>query len=370
MPMRLLLTLIGIGFWLASPAAAGTGVNNGLAPPNPANIIDYADTNLNVADLGCTLFPCGGDGTATTVAVVTGASISGDTLVFENSHIEMSGGSLASVQMYRADPAQTSSFLMQGGTITSLWGTSARVEGGTIGTLTTWDSVMTGGTITGSATALSVTSHESGIEMTGGQVIGTFIAAGGFSEIGGTASVGGISAPDLGGGVHVSGSATVGDVLIADGRIVTTGGSVGRVEITGDDGRADFWGGLIAGPVLPGPPEAFGGPAFFGEPTPVDSPVHDFEVDGSPVSMTYFEFVDAFVGGYISTGAGTVEVTGTFDSGEAFAIDAEFTQAGQELGFVQLVEPAVPVPAFGGSATALLTAALMASAVRVLRQIA
>jgi hypothetical protein len=116
----------------AAPAMAlDFVINNGLAPPNPTNVINdgtYGDANsvLYVRNVGCgdtdpSETPCASPGAPTTVALETGASV--ETLFArDTSIILMTGGNIAG--FFEARDAAT--IFMSGGF--SITGVTARSE--------------------------------------------------------------------------------------------------------------------------------------------------------------------------------------------------------------------------------------------------
>jgi hypothetical protein len=271
----------------------------------------------------------------------------------------MSGGSLNDVSMFSSVPGQTLSFLLQGGSVTTANFVNATIEGGTIGTLSATDTTMSGGTVTGTATGGGGPAVDEGFLMSGGSIVGLYTAAVGNTQLSGTASVNGISSLVSGSFAGVSDSASVGDILVDDGGAFVVGGTVGRIEVTGD-GTVSLGGGSIAGPLLPGPASSTGSFNFFGLRTSETAPLHDFQVDGVPVTMTYVPAGMLFLGSYTSTSAGSVLVTGTFESGEPVSHTVEFSEAGQTVNFLQLLLPAVPM--LGPLALGALVAGLIGGA--------
>ena len=106
-----------VSFLAGGPAHGFVLINNGLAPPNPANVIstDVAD-GVGVQNVGCDVVsqgrPCPMPGGPTKVEVVNGA-YTGSLIARESSSITMSGGRNGGV-IYGFD---TSSVELSGGTI-------------------------------------------------------------------------------------------------------------------------------------------------------------------------------------------------------------------------------------------------------------
>ena len=94
--MRLCLSLC-LALWLGSTSmASAVLINNGLAPPTPANVIDddtFQAEAVTVRNLGCpAIGPCASP-TSTTVAIEPGAE-TGAVDVWDTSVIEYTGGTL------------------------------------------------------------------------------------------------------------------------------------------------------------------------------------------------------------------------------------------------------------------------------------
>jgi hypothetical protein len=83
----------------AGMATADAVINNGLAPPNPGNVIEtdiYLMGDVHVQNVGCdvkVLDPCASPGAPTHVETRAGATVRALT-VHETSHLELTGGSL------------------------------------------------------------------------------------------------------------------------------------------------------------------------------------------------------------------------------------------------------------------------------------
>ena len=95
----LVLLLLG-----AAPVGAATiTINNGLAPPNPANVIDannsFPSDRVIVANVGCEhevpAF-CESPGAPTSVELRAGGEVGDSVLVFESSQFKLAGGSILS----------------------------------------------------------------------------------------------------------------------------------------------------------------------------------------------------------------------------------------------------------------------------------
>jgi hypothetical protein len=87
---------------VAAPVGAATiTINNGLAPPNPANVIDRSHSfpldRVIVANVGCEhVVPamCVSPGAPTSVELTSGGEVGDSVLVYESSIFTMSGGSI------------------------------------------------------------------------------------------------------------------------------------------------------------------------------------------------------------------------------------------------------------------------------------
>lgn len=131
--------MASLAFVVAQNASAATIViSNGLAPPNPENVIDagnsFPSDRVVVLNNGCEfLVSCPSPGAATTVKIAEGGLVGSNLLVFQSSSILMTGGSVES--SLGADFYAT--VTIGGGQIGGLvmFGASAAtVTGGSIGT--------------------------------------------------------------------------------------------------------------------------------------------------------------------------------------------------------------------------------------------
>jgi len=85
----------------AAPVGAATiTINNGLAPPNPANVIDannsFPSDRVIVANVGCEHAICDSPGAPTSVELRAGGEVGDSVLVFESSQFKLAGGSILS----------------------------------------------------------------------------------------------------------------------------------------------------------------------------------------------------------------------------------------------------------------------------------
>lgn len=90
--------LAAAGLVLVASTAATAAIvmiNNGLAPPNPANVINFPDGTIIVQNTGCDFLaqgrPCPMPGSPTAVALIEGGEV-GSLSTHESSSITMSGG--------------------------------------------------------------------------------------------------------------------------------------------------------------------------------------------------------------------------------------------------------------------------------------
>jgi hypothetical protein len=113
-------------------------INTGLAPPNPANVINDSTygggtITVDVRNVGCTgVAPCSSPGAPTTVSLEDGGVVSADLRGFDTSIITMTGGTIGSDFVRH----HSSSITMSGGMVN---GVLAATGMGTI--------VWTGGTV-------------------------------------------------------------------------------------------------------------------------------------------------------------------------------------------------------------------------------
>lgn len=126
---RLLLSMCSVSLALGSPAFAIL-INNGLAPPNPQNVIDHFLTSdvfdtVDVHDRFCTPSDdCSNPSGPTTVAIVDGG-VASNVLVYGNSHVDMSGGEVHGLYLAATDDA---SIIMSGGVVHSILEATGRAS--------------------------------------------------------------------------------------------------------------------------------------------------------------------------------------------------------------------------------------------------
>jgi hypothetical protein len=237
-------------------------INNGLAPPNPANVIStllsddggVTAQDVHVQNVGCDVTvqsPCASPGAATTVEI-TVDGVAGQVEVHETSSILMSGGTLWGDLQARDD----SIILMSGGDLVS--GSLVARDGAEV--------TFAGGYVTESLVALDVA---------------TLFVTGGLHSPGLGQSVG-----SLGGTAFISGGSFIGSSVRADngGFVEMSGGSLGF--------GTDF--------------------VSYGAGSVLRIRGSGFEVNGSPVGP-----------GAIALSSG--QLSGTFESGDSFGA-TPFTQ--------------------------------------------
>ena len=122
--MRFLLVAFALLVAVALPvpaSAADIVINNGLAPPNPANVVDdatYSGDDVYVRNVGCPPAagdpwdPCPSPGAATEVQVVVGGVVA-DLSALDSSTVTLSGGTVASLSA-----SGSSTVTVSGGTVT------------------------------------------------------------------------------------------------------------------------------------------------------------------------------------------------------------------------------------------------------------
>jgi hypothetical protein len=177
----LLLALFAVACLTAPARAAEIFINNGLAPPNPDNVIDgTARDDYFIDDVGCPGCPVPGGPTA--VEMVDGARAN-SIEVSHTSSFTMTGGDVgfgisgydgSSIQI---DGGSADGFSMFGtGTLTITGGTS--LGGARVGSAAT--GIMTGGSITNGFFRVEGTSS---LEMSGGTSFGVETSDDAFARI-------------------------------------------------------------------------------------------------------------------------------------------------------------------------------------------
>jgi hypothetical protein len=136
-----------VGFGLGLPAAPASAtfllVNNGSAPPDPANVIEAGESTqadqLGVRNVGCTgTGPCASPGASTAVRIESGAQL-GSAECFDTSQLELADGQLGTnpVSQSLLTARDAASVTMSGGTVAgaagSLGSASFTLSGGTLG---------------------------------------------------------------------------------------------------------------------------------------------------------------------------------------------------------------------------------------------
>jgi hypothetical protein len=159
----LLLAALGVAF--GTSPSQGILIANGLAPPNPANVIDASNSfpgtePVRVQNVGCDFDTdfgnCDSPGAPTTVAVVEGAVVGGELSVHETSRIDLSGGTVAGPLLAFGDATLT----ISGGLVSDFF----EALGG--------DIVMTDGTLEGN---VSVYLHGE-MTISGGTILGAIFS--------------------------------------------------------------------------------------------------------------------------------------------------------------------------------------------------
>jgi hypothetical protein len=123
---------------LAAPAGALVIINNGLAPPNPANVIDSRiQDEVRVQNVGCDSIvtnPCPMPwGDPTSVELVSGGSVADDLHAFESSTLTMSGGSVGRFLFARDSSTLTMSGGSVGGELQARDSSKVTMSGGSVG---------------------------------------------------------------------------------------------------------------------------------------------------------------------------------------------------------------------------------------------
>jgi hypothetical protein len=107
-------TLVFVSMLLLVPGVAMAGsvgpstflVNNGLAPPNPENLLDSGDGHYFVRNVGCgdtdpAESPCANPGAPTTAEIAAGSDVDGVIDVYDTSRLVLSGGTtFATMRLY------------------------------------------------------------------------------------------------------------------------------------------------------------------------------------------------------------------------------------------------------------------------------
>jgi cysteine-rich repeat protein len=113
-------------------------IQNGLTPPNPANVIDanddYSDSLVYVDNVGCNyaVGPCPSPGDSTTIALVPGGAVAYDMAALNSSSLVMTGGSIGGgLQAFDSSSIAVSGGAVQG-FIDSYASSSILVSGGAL----------------------------------------------------------------------------------------------------------------------------------------------------------------------------------------------------------------------------------------------
>jgi hypothetical protein len=166
------------------PGPNNVVINNGLAPPNPANVFDagnsFPEESVLIEDVGCDAvveFPCAMPwGDPTSVELVAGGLVGRDLAAFETSSLTMSGGSVGQSLLAYDSSSLTMSGGSAAGDLATYDSASVTMSGGLVaGDLATYDSAsitMSGGSVAGDL----ATYDSSSVTMSGGSVMGELAA--------------------------------------------------------------------------------------------------------------------------------------------------------------------------------------------------
>ncbi len=278
--------------------AATLLINNGLAPPNSANVIDFevpADTEFYVADQGCGIAP-GCFGTqATEVELVDGGSFNIVEL-FGRSSLTLSGGSFNDAIL--ADESTATMINGSGGGLYSVGTVS--IQGGSVASVQGDFVSVSGGTVIGSLNGVSV------------------LISGGF--------VGGVYA----GSAIITGG-TIG-TLYSSGDFEVYSGEIGGFGV--GNGSLDFFGGQLPDTFYVNAPRTAPGVTFHGG---------DFTLNGLPIDFGVVTECDGILAGRLS-------------SGERFSMDFEQCEpvGGNTGNLVTVAQAPVPEPSTAALAGCIL----------------
>jgi hypothetical protein len=197
--MRVRVVLLGLGLGIAAPVGADVVViHNGLAPPDPANVVDaaddYADDQVYVQNVGCDATvqdPCpmpwgapthveladGGSvqGFAlfqSSILETTGGAVTGDLVAFDSSRLTMRGGQVTGRLFANDSAAVTVAGGSLGDVLAAYGAAEVTVRGGSVGYLRADDSSLI--QVVGSGFAVEgVAVSEGPIHDTAGTLTGT-----------------------------------------------------------------------------------------------------------------------------------------------------------------------------------------------------
>jgi hypothetical protein len=180
--MPRLVCALALALVAAAPANAVV-IHNGLAPPNPANVIDAGNSfpaeNVNVQNVGCDVtvqFPCVAPGAPTAVSLVNGGVVGGALIAFESSTVTMSGGSVTGTLIANGSSAVGMSNGAVSGDLIANNSSTIAVSGGSVaGSVIAFDSsavTLAGGFVTGDLVGFDSAS----VTMNGGWVGGKLLA--------------------------------------------------------------------------------------------------------------------------------------------------------------------------------------------------
>jgi hypothetical protein len=303
-------------------------INNGLAPPNPPNVIDYQiEDFVYVRNVGCGVpnpaDPCASPGGPTTVELAEGGS-SYEVQVRDTSSLWVTGGSGA------VSARDSSTVIMTGGGgplfHLTLGGTSTgNLTGGETHNLVITDSSMA--SLAGIVTEGFSVSGSANVSMTAGGAYGSSISDSAVLSLSGSSGLYALSARDNS-STTLSAGGYIGSVGVSQSaNFILDGGTIGSYFSTYDSADILLTAGDVGDELL-----TYGtsiiewkggtGSFFVGA---SDSSVitlwgSDFEVDGVPAPYGELEAL-------------TGTLTGTLLSGDT--IDFEFRQGGYDSGSYQ-----------------------------------
>jgi hypothetical protein len=254
--------LIGVA---GTARAAVIVINNGLAPPNPANVIannSFAGDLVSVQNVGCNVpvqEPCVEPGAGTSVTVVAGGAVGTQLSVYQTSSITMSGGVVGG----NAIAGYSSLLTISGGSVEG----SAFSRG--ISILT-----MSGGTLRGDLVA----SDSASIIFSGGTVSGFGVIGYDFSSIAMSGGSTGIVFVQDSSATTVSGGAAVQLRAGGSGSIAWTGGTISGDLVAYDSSQIVIFGSGFA---------VDGSPVGFGPITALDGTLTGTLLSGDPINSSF-----------------------------------------------------------------------------------
>lgn len=370
--MGWLVSLLLVGS-AALTAQADVTINNGSAPPDPANVIDdatYAAELVHIRNENCLPpppFECSEPGDPTLVHMLSGADVQsmviydssaaalfagaslGSIDVGNHGTFTMSGGSLGSSDQYGSgkvfisggDVTGSTEVLffaeieISGGTLQSMllqYGSQGRIEGGVVNEIDVYgsDLALSAGTILDGL----MIGADSTLVMTGGSVSGPFSSVGAASV---TLAGGTVTGAHLCSNGPCTWSGTeIAQTGIAFGADVQfTGGSIGGTLLASNAAHVDWSGGTV------------GSLVDVRDTSLVVVHGSGFEVDGQPVP-------------YGDLAATSGLLTGTLANGDPLSVSfLQGDAGGSSSGTLRLAPPATAVPALGPAGSLVLVAALL-----------